>query len=284
MKFTTVQKTSSAIDNPTVDTNISSLLTKALKGGILAGQTATKNKSTNKNDQMDIAYGASAQEIMAHGSFLPIQERAAVGNVLGRSTVGVLPSGDKFDTRSIRKSNFHASNNNLVGTSEPTFSSGMKGYVEIDYTNITPEYTEAFESSRKRDPGISTSTSRSTKRILFSPDISSGTRAHPLEISSPGSSSKKKNKLSSPDTTAYQRMMYHNGRELRQNKVSKKVAQKTTRSMLRQMHDGTYHQICTLLPSTKMGYSDETAINISEENVSYSQDMLHIYRDLILKD
>ena len=79
-------------------------------------------------------------------------------------------------------------------------------------------------------------------------------------------------------------MMYHNGRELLQNKVSKKVTQKATRSMLRQMHDGTYHQICTLLPSAKMGCSDETAINVSEENVSYSQDMLHIYRNLILED
>ena len=71
--------------------------------------------------KVDTAYGASAHELLAHTSYLPIQERIAIGTSLGRDTINLLPSGDKFDTRQITRNNFHASKNSLIGTSVPFF-------------------------------------------------------------------------------------------------------------------------------------------------------------------
>ena len=72
--------------------------------------------------KVDMAYGVSAHELLAHTSYLPIHERTAIGNLLGRDTINILPSGDKFDTRQIAHHNFHASNSSLIGMSIPSFS------------------------------------------------------------------------------------------------------------------------------------------------------------------
>ena len=77
--------------------------------------------------------------------------------------------------------------------------------------------------------------------------------------------------------------MYHNGRELRQKKVTKIVAQKTTKSLLQQMQDGTYHQTCTLLPSAMEGCSSEIDVESTNENEPNSQQMLHLYREFMLE-
>ena len=70
-------------------------------------------------------------------------------------------------------------------------------------------------------------------------------------------------------------MMYHNGRELRQKKVSREEARKTTKSLLWSMNDGSYHETCTLLPSAMQGCTDETTIDITNESKPQSQEMLH---------
>ena len=152
MKFASIDNLSGEQRNP--DASVAFLLTRALKGGILASNTQSKENMTHK---MDVAYGASAHEMLAHASYLPIHERTAIGNSLGRDTINVLPSGDRFDTRSIRRNNFHASNNSLVGSSVPTFSSGMKDYVDIDYSTISQNYTDSMSGSRHRDPSVFTS-------------------------------------------------------------------------------------------------------------------------------
>ena len=244
LRFASVNKSSGDQNHP--DTNVSSLLTKALEGGILASRSESI-ASNNIQHKIDVAYGASAHEMLAHTSYLPIHERTDIGNLLGRDTVNVLPSGHKFDTRSIGRKNFHARNNSLVGTSVPTFSSGMNGYVDIDYSNISPKYTDSMTGSRHRDPAVFTSSqsqlhSSSTnhasnvtpvpsvnsvvdvssnipKRRLFATNCHIGSQNDPLTIESPTLPAKKKAKITSPDTRTFQRFMFHNGRELRQKKI-----------------------------------------------------------------
>ena len=91
-------------------------------------------------------------------------------------------------------------------------------------------------------------------------------------------------KLTTPDIHTFQRFMFRNGREQHQKKVTKTVAQKTTKSLVQQMNDGTYHQTCTLLPSAMEGCSNNTDSDDNEKSEPNSQQMLHLYRELMLEN
>ena len=55
------------------DSRVVSMLTEALKGGLIASNAGTNNNMSNMHHKFDVGYGAGAHELSAHGLYLPIQ-------------------------------------------------------------------------------------------------------------------------------------------------------------------------------------------------------------------
>ena len=66
-------KSNEADETKTPDTSVCSLLTRAVRGGLLASQAV--DNISDLQYKADVAYSASAQELLAYGSNLPMRGR-----------------------------------------------------------------------------------------------------------------------------------------------------------------------------------------------------------------
>ena len=137
---------------PSAATQLQALLGSTMTGGLRAASDALGPLSNSEDVLRDRAIDATAELVCRQGrSQLTSRARSELRGVFGRSTEVELPSGDRFNTRSIGGGNSHMYNNGLAaagpssssGAAFPSYPPGMDDNLNPSYSSMSDEFLAA---------------------------------------------------------------------------------------------------------------------------------------------